>query len=316
MDTIFRKKVKPRTSSVSNQDLNERSVPYHKLGPSPRPPLPVGTAPQGLRGNAAHIISAPITNPSLATNGTELNLYGRPWVDGDRAHSSAILSPRPPSPSHSMTTADSSTLYDDSDKTRSQHRSKFSDASTFSSGRKSPSVADFGFHHSYHGANSHTGRPSSRNTSRSDNRFSQYTTHSLAGSESLSHYSTHLNQHLHLSRHGSNSGDEFSFPRPENDEDIEALFENIKRTRALGDMPNLNIDQKWHMVYSDEHIRWSEERQREEQARKQGESGQPASIIEGTPEWFIKKFMDRTITHKQASSLEVSLRSKEVKCAS
>ena len=108
--------------------------------------------------------------------------------------------------------------------------------------------------------------------------------------------------------------DEFAFPRPENDEEIEMLFENIMRMRGLDDIPHLSIDQKWHIVYNDEQMRWEEERRREGHARRHNEGGQPsASFTEGTPEWYIKRFMDRTITPKQASSLQVSLRSKEMR---
>ncbi|KAI1788457.1 hypothetical protein LXA43DRAFT_1159295 [Ganoderma leucocontextum] len=105
---------------------------------------------------------------------------------------------------------------------------------------------------------------------------------------------------------------EFNFPRPENEEEIEVLFENIMRLRGLDDIPHLSNDQKWHIVYNDEQMRWGEERKREEQARKQNDAGQPPAFVEGTPEWYIKRFMDRTITPKQASSLQVSLRSKEM----
>ena len=83
--------------------------------------------------------------------------------------------------------------------------------------------------------------------------------------------------------------------------------------RDLGELPKLTIDQKWHIVYSDEQLRWKEEKQVEEQARRQMESGAPPSIIEGTPEWYIKKFLDKTITAKQAGGLQVSLRGKEVR---
>lgn len=70
------------------------------------------------------------------------------------------------------------------------------------------------------------------------------------------------------------------------------------------------------MVYNDEHIRWKEEKTREDQTKRQNETGQPASIVESTPEWYIKKFLDKTITSKQAGSLLVSLRSKELRYAS
>jgi hypothetical protein len=58
------------------------------------------------------------------------------------------------------------------------------------------------------------------------------------------------------------------------------------------------------MVYNDEQIRWMEE-----QTRKQRD---PAKYLDDSPEWYLRKFMDRTITPKQASSLLVSLRSKEI----
>jgi len=131
---------------------------------------------------------------------------------------------------------------------------------------------------------------------------------SLTSSEPGSHHS-HLSHFYH--RH--QNSETFQFSRPETDEQIEALFENVKRTRDLGDMPNLPIEQKWQMVYNDEHIRWREERQREEQSRRQNESGQPAAIIVESPEWYVKKFLDKTITAKQAGSLLVSLRSKELR---
>lgn len=92
------------------------------------------------------------------------------------------------------------------------------------------------------------------------------------------------------------------------------MFENVKRTRDLGELPDLPIDQKWHMVYNDEHIRWKEERTREEQSKKQSEMGQLGAIMVESPEWYIKKFLDKTITAKQAGSLLVSLRSKELRC--
>jgi cytokinesis protein len=151
-------------------------------------------------------------------------------------------------------------------------------------------------------------------TNRSEgNRGSRYAA-SLSSADSQSHF-PNISQHFyHHSRHGNQ--DDFNFPRPDNDDDIEALFENVKRTRGLGEMPSLSVEQKWHMVYNDEHIRWEEERKQEDQARKQNEMGQPssASIVENTPEWYIKKFLDKTITAKQAGSLLVSLRSKEVRC--
>lgn len=120
-------------------------------------------------------------------------------------------------------------------------------------------------------------------------------------------------QHPHLSSLSSHlhrlaPADEFYFPRPD-DEQIEAMVQNIIRSRGLGDLPTLTLDQKWSMVWSDEQLKWKEERQREEQIRKQPSNpGQ----LEGTPEWYIKKFLDKTITPKQATGLSVSLRSNDI----
>jgi cytokinesis protein len=111
----------------------------------------------------------------------------------------------------------------------------------------------------------------------------------------------------------NHSSDTFHFPRPETDEEIEKLFENVKRTRTQGELPNLPIEQKWHMVYNDEHLRWKEERAREEQSRRQKETGQLAQIMTESPEWYIQKFLDKTITPKQCGGLHVSLRSKEMR---
>jgi cytokinesis protein len=307
MESIFgRKKARPRQSSTSNQeDLNERSVPYHKLGPSPRTPIPVGTTSQAFRGSAVgSVISAPITNPTLTSNGTEFNIYNRPKPNKDRSFSSGNT---PQTSAPSRLTNDSVGFYSESEKTRlNHHRSKHSvsEASTSSSGRRSPSMSDFGhFKPSHNSLNNQTVRPASHATARSDPRFSQYT--QSVASDLLSAHSSH-----HLHRFGK--AEEFHFPKP-NDEEIEALFENIKLTRDLGDLPNLTIDQKWNMVYSQEHLHWTNERQREDQLRKQGETSSPANTVEGTPEWFIQKLISQTITQKQASSLEVSLRSNEMR---
>lgn len=150
----------------------------------------------------------------------------------------------------------------------------------------------------------------STSTTRSEsNRSSRYAP-SLSPFESQSSHH-HLSQFTSYHKHP----DEFFFPRPDHDEEIEALFENTKRVRDLGDLSNLSnlsIDQKWNIVYSSEQIRWKDEKIRDEQARKQTDSGQAAPIVENTPEWYIQKFLDKTITAKQASSLHVSLRSREL----
>ena len=320
MDSFFgKKKSRPRQSSVAtNQGLDERSVPYHKLGPPQRSPVTVNTMSQGLRGNPSTVISAPMTNPTLTASGTELNKYAIAKNRAERDRSYRDISPlrRPGSPSTSVSTADSSTLYNDPESPAPK-----TNARRFRQSESSSSVTDFGIPSPTSPSSRprtlmvDNSAPSSRPGSvaptiasqRTDDKRSSRYAASLSSYESHGHLSS-ISAHLH--RHG---GSEFSFPRPDDDEEIEALFENIKRTRGLHELPNLTIDQKWNMVYSDEQLRWKEEKQREEQGRRQLESGQPAFSIDGMPEWYIKKFMDRTITPKLAAGLLVSLRGNEVR---
>ncbi|TFY76366.1 hypothetical protein EWM64_g7645 [Hericium alpestre] len=318
MDTFFgRKKSRPRQSSASTSS-ELRSVPYESV--SAGSPPPVSGSSQGFRRNLSNI-SAPVTNPTLSADGTELNVHAMQRVRSERERtyaSSNATSTRSNSPHPSVVTDDSSTLVSESAESPSKlfnpatHRVRTSESLA---GRAS---LDFGQPYaSPHASRSFVsddsaGRPSSQFT-RSDNRSSRFLstiTGAGAGSE-LSPQSGHSHHFPHLHRH-SHSHDDFYFPRPEDDAEIEALFENLKMARDLGPLPDLSMDQKWRMVEGDERIRWNEERNREQHAKKQLELGKPASVVEGTPEWYLKKFLDKTITAKQASNLLVSLRSRDI----
>lgn len=277
MDSLFGRKKggRPRQGSVS-----EYAVPYDRVPASPKP-TPVSTVSHGLRGSTASLISAPITNPTLTASGTEINKYAIQRAKQDRARAYEL------SPEYN--TAKSPNLVSDF--------GQMPPASPFQSAFSPPNSA----------STMGTSRPMSNATTRSDsNRGSKYAP-SIASSDGGSH----LSHHFYHSRHAN--GDDFNFPRPDTDEEIEILFANVKRTRDLGDMPNMTLEQKWHIVYNDEHIRWEEDKQREKATRRQNETGQAAGILQDSPEWFIRKFLDKTITAKQAGSLLVSLRSKEMR---
>ena len=310
MDTLFgRKKSRLRQSSLSSQDL--RSVPYESV--SAGPPVPVN------RPSVASTISAPITNPTLTPNGTTLNVHTmqRSKAARERVYAaSSTPTLRSSSPNASIATDDSSTLYSESDSISNPHVSTVARKlrqSGSSSGRRSPSS-----HDSFHSlpplpgtssppqpSASATLRPSSSSTTRSDNRSSRATFQT----EPNTSHSHHHFPHLH--RHGTMN--DFVFPRP-SDEEIEALFENVVRTRDLSNLPPLTIDQKWSMVESDERLRFNDERAREEQAKKVPEQSRSGMIEEKSPEWYLVKFMDKTITPKDASGLLVSLRGHELVC--
>ena len=112
--------------------------------------------------------------------------------------------------------------------------------------------------------------------------------------------------------------EEFQFPRPESAEEIEALFEQVKSQRDLGPLNDLTLDQKWLIVYNDEQLRWREERQRAAQQAKRPSAGQiaPMTFSKDSPEWYLKKFMDMSVTPKHVASLAVSLRTMPIRHAS
>jgi cytokinesis protein len=310
MDTIFgRKKSRLRQSSLSSQDLH--SVPYDSV--TPGPPVPVSR--QAVVSN----ISAPITNPTLTANGTNLNVHSiqRSRAARERVYAATASStPRSSSPHASIVTDDSSTLYSESADCISNppgSSARKLRQSGSSSGRRSPS------HDSFHSlppipatvtssspppqpSASATLRPSSSSTTRSDNRSSRSTFQT--DPHSSHHHFPHIHRHTTL---------DFDFPRP-SDEEIEARFQIVIRTRDLSNLPPLTIDQKWSMVESDERLRFNEEKAREEQAKKVPEQSRSGMIEERSPEWYIVKFMDRTITPKDASGLLVSLRGHELGC--
>ncbi|KAH8108489.1 diaphanous GTPase-binding domain-containing protein [Phellopilus nigrolimitatus] len=150
-----------------------------------------------------------------------------------------------------------------------------------------------------------TARPTSVMSTRSEsNRASKYAA-SLAASDSMQSHYSHTS---HIFHHKQGTLDDFEFERPD-DETVVILFEQVRLKRDLGELPSLSVDQKWQIVYNDEQLRWKEEKAREDMTKKQSDTGQaPSAFLKDSPEWYLKKFLDQTITPKQAASLLVSLR--------
>lgn len=317
MDLFSRRKNRPRQSSVS-QDLVASSVPYDKVGSGavPKSPLAFGSNP--FRG-----ISAPNTNPALTAEGTELNKFrmARSKAERDYAYEQ-YGQRRPQSPNTSISTADSSTLYDDSGpsvpttpqptpQTNKFRRSEGSSSST----KGSPHMPDFGqiplpnvINTQSSNSPSVAARPTSGMMTRSDSsRTSKYAP-SYVSSESAGH---HHNHHLtsFINRHG---GSQPIFTERPDDKEIEIRFEQLREARGFPDT-ELSLEKKWALVISDEQMRQKEEeRIKHESHRRHAETTSSVrDPLPDTPEWYIKKFIDRVITPKQVSGLQVSMRSKE-----
>lgn len=131
--------------------------------------------------------------------------------------------------------------------------------------------------------------------------------------------------------------EEFSFPRPP-DHDIEDRFQALLRTRDIdaGTPPpgaargsiasqaglstiaktaaNISIDMKWQMVESDARAKWQrdkEVRRREDELLRSGKAGKRATVSvaeKNSPQWFLKKVLDDTLTVQDLVALHTSLR--------
>lgn len=111
------------------------------------------------------------------------------------------------------------------------------------------------------------------------------------------------------------------------DADVERMFTDLMDRRdLLGDGPQpsvdhtnnmlaFSIDKKWTLVYNDLLTEQHATREREKTRRIQpaASPGSPAAattmvLMRNSPEWFIKKFMDGSVTAKHIESLAVTLR--------
>ncbi|CAO1613189.1 unnamed protein product [Sympodiomycopsis kandeliae] len=84
--------------------------------------------------------------------------------------------------------------------------------------------------------------------------------------------------------------------------------EDIRRNMLM-----FHVDKKWALVYNDRLTEWMSSKERERNRRQLANSHQPGQargpiITRNSPEWFITKFMDGTVTTKDIESLAVTLR--------
>lgn len=89
--------------------------------------------------------------------------------------------------------------------------------------------------------------------------------------------------------------------------------------QARRQMEAYKIDKKWTLVYQDKLAEFKhEEKKRQTQRITYGGPGGGGQDIlmraeeEGSPEWYVKKVMDNSISIKQMSSLEISLRTQPI----
>ena len=119
----------------------------------------------------------------------------------------------------------------------------------------------------------------------------------------------------------------FYLPRPSDDHVIEKQFAALMHKRGWQNLPDqarrqmmaYPASKKWTLVHQDKLTEWQGEQKRRIHAR-QTIAGPDGSLgilgradEEGSPEWFVRKVLDDTITSKQLQSLSVSLRTQPIR---
>ena len=121
--------------------------------------------------------------------------------------------------------------------------------------------------------------------------------------------------------------DGFHLPEPTDERIIEAQFIALMHKRGWQHLPDQARRQmmayppakKWTLVKQDKLTEWQGEQKRRQHARQTvaGGDGSPGLLAradeEGSPEWFVKRVMDDSITPKQLQSLSVSLRTQPIR---
>lgn len=115
---------------------------------------------------------------------------------------------------------------------------------------------------------------------------------------------------------------DFNLRRPSDAREIEAAFLDLMMKRGWNSLPEqarrqmeaYSINKKWTLVYQDRLAEWQGEMKRKHQSRY-GPSD--PSILdraheEGSPEWYVRKVLDNSITAQQLQSLSVSLRTQPI----
>jgi len=134
----------------------------------------------------------------------------------------------------------------------------------------------------------------------------------------------HSNQPSAFSSTSSFGQAGFSIQRPP-DHVVEQEFMNLMVKRGWKSLPEqarrqmeaYKIDKKWTLVYQDKLAEFKHEEKKRQTQRNTYVGGANPDILvraeeEGSPEWYVKKVMDNSITIKQMSSLEISLRTQPI----
>lgn len=125
---------------------------------------------------------------------------------------------------------------------------------------------------------------------------------------------------------GYNQPEGFNLAKPSDDRIIEEHFLALMQKRGWHNLPDQARRQmmayppakKWTLVHQDRLTEWQGEQKRRTTAHRQtGQYGAVDVMLanadeEGTPEWFVRRVLDNSISAKQLQSLAVSLRTQPI----
>ncbi|KEQ65037.1 FH2-domain-containing protein [Aureobasidium melanogenum CBS 110374] len=133
------------------------------------------------------------------------------------------------------------------------------------------------------------------------------------------------NQPSAFSSTASFSPDGFNLQRPSDDRVIEKEFLELMHKRGWKSLPEqarrqmeaYPINKKWTLVHQDRLAEWQGEQKRRMHARTTINADSSLGILgradeEGSPEWYVRKVLDNSISAKQLQSLAVSLRTQPI----
>lgn len=133
------------------------------------------------------------------------------------------------------------------------------------------------------------------------------------------------NQPSAFSSTASFTPDGFNLQRPSDDRVIEKEFLELMHKRGWKSLPEqarrqmeaYPINKKWTLVHQDRLAEWQGEQKRRMHARTTINADSSLGILgradeEGSPEWYVRKVLDNSISAKQLQSLAVSLRTQPI----
>jgi cytokinesis protein len=299
------------------------SIPYHTVSDS-KTPIPVDYLPRSDQIPARKELSPHHMNKANV-DFHQYPAWNAPNING----ASHPTGPRPPPKGPINTIAPSLQGYTRPSTAASNHTTIYTSYSTTESSNPRSSFDQASINSSVSSATRGSSLFSSDNSSRTavvDHHNHLPVVHqSSSRLSNASHAGWSREQSSGFSSTASFSPDGFNLQRPADDRVVEEQFIALMHKRGWQNLPDQAKRQmlaypaakKWTLVHQDKLTEWQGEQKRRQHARQTGMSNGSSRFgqadEEGSPEWYVKKVMDDTITAKQLQSLSVSLRTQPIR---